>query len=325
MDQPLISIIIPVYNGSDYLEEAINSALAQTYENKEIIVINDGSTDGGRTEELALSFGSSIRYYSKQNGGVASALNYGIREAKGEYVSWLSHDDVYEESKLEAQVKFLHEHGLAKNVILYCSMSYIDENSRHIGDYPLMDTTPQKFYEMLISGMRVHSVFRHERAGLNGCTALIPKQAFDMVGYFDETLKTTQDYDYWFKANAKYDFILMRERLLRSRIHQGMGTIRLKGVSVQEIDRLYGNAFDLYQPGSGKFDLDLPKVVLALKLDPRKNSAYRKAYRMARNRNNGWNGMQYLIAAKLWNRGLAYVLKVGRFVKRKILRRPWSP
>ena len=78
--EPLVSIVIPVYNGANYMRQAIDSALAQTYGNIEIIVVNDGSTDGGETERIALSYGDRIRYFRKENGGCASALNYGISQ-----------------------------------------------------------------------------------------------------------------------------------------------------------------------------------------------------------------------------------------------------
>ena len=80
---PLVSIVIPVYNGSNYLAEAIDSALAQTYPNIEILVINDGSKDDGATKNLALSYGDKIRYFEKENGEVATALNFGIEKLNG--------------------------------------------------------------------------------------------------------------------------------------------------------------------------------------------------------------------------------------------------
>ncbi|QQS18926.1 glycosyltransferase family 2 protein [Candidatus Saccharibacteria bacterium] len=102
-DTPKVSIVIPVYNGSNYLREAIDSALAQTYKNVETIVVNDGSTDGGATEKIAKSYGSKIRYYNKENGGVASTLNFGTQKMTGEYFSWLSHDDLYEKERLKSK------------------------------------------------------------------------------------------------------------------------------------------------------------------------------------------------------------------------------
>ena len=78
MSDPKISIVIPVYNGSNYLANAIDCALRQTYKNVEVIVVNDGSTDGGATEEIALSYGEKIRYFHKSNGGESSALNYPV-------------------------------------------------------------------------------------------------------------------------------------------------------------------------------------------------------------------------------------------------------
>ena len=82
---PKVSIVIPVFNGSNYLKEAIDSALAQTYKNIEIIVVNDGSDDKGETEKIAKSYGSKIKYFKKENGGVATALNFGIKKMTGKY------------------------------------------------------------------------------------------------------------------------------------------------------------------------------------------------------------------------------------------------
>ena len=126
MNNPLVSIIIPVYNGSNYLSQAIDSALAQTYKNIEIIVVNDGSKDDGATEKIALSYGDKIRYYAKENGGVSSALNYGIEKMKGEYFSWLSHDDKYTPSKIEDQMSLRKNLATDKltTTILMCDTNF---------------------------------------------------------------------------------------------------------------------------------------------------------------------------------------------------------
>ena len=106
MKNPKVSIIIPVYNGEMYIKEAIDSALAQTYKNFEVIVVNDGSSD--KTDEICKSYGSKIRYFKKENGGVSTALNLGIKKMNGEYFSWLSHDDLYLPNKIKEQINYLN-------------------------------------------------------------------------------------------------------------------------------------------------------------------------------------------------------------------------
>ena len=112
-----VSIVIPVYNGSDYLDAAIQSALAQTWENCENIVVNDGSNDHGATASVAERYQDRITYYEKSNGGTATALNYGIERMKGTYFSWLSHDDLYLPNKLRNQMNLLDRKGDPKRVI----------------------------------------------------------------------------------------------------------------------------------------------------------------------------------------------------------------
>ena len=114
---PLVSIVIPVYNGANYMREAIDSALAQTYSNIEIIVVNDGSNDGGATRDIALSYGDKIRYFEKENGGVSTALNLGIKNMRGKYFSWLSHDDVYLPEKIQVEIDALRKAGDMSRVV----------------------------------------------------------------------------------------------------------------------------------------------------------------------------------------------------------------
>jgi glycosyltransferase involved in cell wall biosynthesis len=202
---PKVSIIIPVYNGSNYLREAIDSALAQTYKNIEIIVINDGSNDKGATEKIAKSYGNRVKYYKKKNGGVATALNLGIRKMTGEYFSWLSHDDLYYNDKIEKQIEFLSKRKDRK-VFLYSNYSIL----RNGVISPVVHN-----HEMLVR-KRKYSLLR---GCVNGITLLIPKSIFDEMGEFDASLRCTQDYEYWGRIQTKYSFVHMEDVLSITRLH----------------------------------------------------------------------------------------------------------
>lgn len=192
--EPKVSIIIPVYNGANYLKESIESALQQTYANIEILVINDGSNDGGETEKIARSYGDSIWYFCKANGGVSSALNHGIQMMTGEYFSWLSHDDMYSPSKVEDAVRLLSRLPAEdrEKMIAFTGGHYIDDESHRKGTFPVL-FEKEKIYsgdEVILAMLK--------RNTLNGCCMLIPKAAFEMCGSFDEDLRYNQDAMMWY-------------------------------------------------------------------------------------------------------------------------------
>jgi glycosyltransferase involved in cell wall biosynthesis len=205
---PKVSIVIPVYNGSNYVKEAIDSALSQTYKNTEVVVINDGSKDGGKTDEICRGYGKKIRYFLKENGGPASALNMGIDKMEGEYFSWLSHDDVYYPEKIEKQIKFLDKQVNREKLIPYANYELIDENSK-------FKQKVQFNHEELVEKPEYALL----RGCVNGITLLIPKKAFDKHGEFDLELKCTQDYDMWRRIMKTYTFIHMNEIYTKTRIH----------------------------------------------------------------------------------------------------------
>ena len=215
--KPLVSIIIPVYNGGDYLREAIDSALAQTYAPIEVLVVNDGSKDDGATARIAAEYGEAIRYFEKENGGVSSALNCGIRNMRGAYFSWLSHDDAYEPRKVEAQVAALPEDG--EKVLVYCNFSTMNSRSEPMPDTkaacrPQKDMSPRE---------ALHQVLRH--GSLNGCGFLIPREAFDECGGFDETLRYAQDSLMWYRLfSGGWSVRVVPEPLVRSRVHENQQT-----------------------------------------------------------------------------------------------------
>lgn len=222
MKNPLVSIIIPVYNGSNFVGEAIDSALAQTYKNIEIIVVNDGSKDDEATENIALSYKEKIRYFKKENGGVSSALNLGIEKMKGDYFSWLSHDDLYLPEKIEKQINLLKQKEYDyDNTIVLCSGSLIDKDEKNIAHY-------DKTYDRECNGVELFKLFMRGYS-LNGLGFLIPRQVFVKSGNFDENMRYLQDLDLWlrFFQNKDYKYVLQSEKLVVTRCHSQQVTVRL--------------------------------------------------------------------------------------------------
>ncbi len=224
----LVSIIIPVYNGENYLEEAINSALNQTYKNIEILVVDDGSTDN--TKIIAQKFSNKIKYYKKNNGGVASALNYGIKLMKGSYFSWLSHDDLYNEDKINYQVNLLRKYNFNINIVSN-KADLIDDNNNIIRRRKSNDS------HKIISGDKFYR--RNIKFNPSGIGMLINKKLFTGISLFDTNYKYIQDYDLWQKFGLNNEkVILSNVTLVKTRVHSEQQTFRLQDIQPLEIMRL---------------------------------------------------------------------------------------
>lgn len=250
MFAPKVSILIPVYNGANYMREAIDSALAQTYQNIEVIVINDGSTDA--SEEIALSYGEKIRYFAKENGGVATALNLGIEKMQGDYFSWLSHDDLYMPDKIKIQIEALQERNDLQTIVY----SDFTEWNMEDGSVSAAEISSQFSKERL-----ENSVFPVCFGLIHGCSLLIHKSHFQRAGVFDEGLRTTQDYDLWFRMFRGQRLIFVPEPLICSRLHAAQGTNTISchqqerkeffaqfflSLSAEEMEELFGHPAMLY-------------------------------------------------------------------------------
>ncbi len=246
VDKPLVSIVIPVYNGSNYLAEAIDSALAQTYDNIEIIVVNDGSMDHGATERIALSYGDKIRYFKKENGGCSSALNYGISKMNGEYFSWLSHDDSYEPNKIESSVKAIAENSLnPQNTVVCCKSSVINKDGLEIR----RDITKAK--GRINSLAMLDKLFNH--GNLNGCALLIPKNILDSVGNFSTEYTYILDFMYWVNIALKgFDFFEIDEVAAKNRRHANQVSVKKSHLLSNEMKRFTSELIDFIEEDKAK-------------------------------------------------------------------------
>lgn len=248
-EKPLVSIVIPVFNGSNYLHEAIDSALNQTYENCEVLVVNDGSNDNGATEKIALSYGDRIRYFVKTNGGVASALNTGIKNMNGEYFSWLSHDDVYYPNKIKKEVDAVLKSG-DRTRLVQCEYTFYDMDTQNY-----TKTDFHKFYGM---EQLTNSVFSVLQLQIHACSALVHRTHFERVGLFDESIRTVQDIEMWFRLFRDQQSIFISQALYMVREHKEAGNRTLPGyyeetcklyrelikkMDFMEIERIFGSVY----------------------------------------------------------------------------------
>ena len=216
---PAVCVIIPVYNGVNYLRESLDSVLAQTYRDFEVLIIDDGSTDG--TWDLIQSYGDRVRGVHKHNGGVASALNRGIQEARGRWIAWLSHDDIFLPDKLFKQVQFLRNNPQFK--ACYTGFYIINEHGEIIGEYK-----PAWYPREMATRMLFCSTY------INGSSTLIERACFDTVGLFNEKLKATQDIEMWLRLVQHYEFGRVNEPLLKWRSHPTQGSRMLEAQKAEE-------------------------------------------------------------------------------------------
>lgn len=212
----MISVIIPVYNCEKYIIDAIESVKQQSYKDYEIIVVDDGSTDG--TLKLIRGI-TDITLICKLNGGPASALNAGIKEAGGEWIKWLSADDMLTPYALQ----ILIDHAIYKDAIYYTDYIRYDvrKESKTFWQEPKRNELTQH--------ERNEELFKYFYG--NGSTSLIHRSVFDKCGWFDESLPHSEDYEFWLRCCILYDIKMIHipEFTLIYRIHPDQLTNKVGG------------------------------------------------------------------------------------------------
>ena len=198
---PCVSVIIPTYNRRDFLLEAVDSVLAQTYGDYELIVVDDGSIDG--TEEALQRYGEQLQYVYQANQGVSTARNRGLELAHGKFIAFLDSDDLWMPKKIELQVACMDEYP-------DCQICYTDEIWIRRG----RRVNPKKRHAKY-SG----SVYHHclPLCIISPSSALMRRGLFDEVGVFDPALPVCEDYDLWLRVAARYPVLFIPERLIVKR------------------------------------------------------------------------------------------------------------
>jgi len=200
---PKVSIIIPTYNQSQYLEEAIESVLNQTYKNIEIIIVDDGSTDN--TSEVVKSFDNKIIYIQQKNKGASGARNTGIKKANGQYIAFLDADDMWLKNKLEKQIEFIQNNPEIGLLGTGCYQMIDMSKMIHKKIFPAKNEILQK--DLIKYNPFIQS------------SVMIKKDVFNHIDLYDEKFKESEDYDLWLRIAQKYKVANLEQSLVTKKYY----------------------------------------------------------------------------------------------------------
>lgn len=234
---PRVSVIIPTYNYGRYIEKAIDSVLAQTYQDFEIIVVDDGSTDNTRTI-IVTKYRDKVKYIYQENKGASAARNQGLREASGDFIVFLDADDWFAPENLEYKTNILENDADVGWV--YSDWYYVDEKGH------LVDKASDRFSfnTRQLEGDISSELFSTGNY-ITMDSVLMRKTCIDKVGVFDESLPALQDYDLWLRIALSFPVKFINIQLSYSLIHLDSITFQ-KGVypsAFLMIARKYENIF----------------------------------------------------------------------------------
>ena len=270
-----VSVIIPTYNRAQRLGKAIDSVLAQSHQDFELIVVDDGSEDN--TDELIENYNSDIVYIRQENSGAAAARNRGIEKARYNLLAFLDSDDWFAENKLKTQIEAMNRNPS-------CLISHTNEIWYRNGQI-----LNQKLKHKKSSG----DIFAQslELCAVGMSTIMIHKEIFDRYGFFDEGYPCCEDYEFWLRISAEEKFLLVKEPLtskdggrddqLSAIYRTGMDKFRIKaimktlasgrlteeqtGIARRELERkcrIYGTGCIKHgRAEEGRYFLNLPETV----------------------------------------------------------------
>src|SRR6266571_1691538 len=204
---PRVSIIVPVYKGERYIGHAIDSALAQTYDNFEILVVDDGSPDDSIAKIKPYIQLSNVKLIGQKNRGVAAARNAGIRSSSGEIITFLDQDDWWTPDKLAVQIAHLAAHPADQLVHAY--QSYAQENGQPVqfaGDW-VAD----------LHGECFGALFERNRIAI--LTVAVRRSCLDQVGFFNEQISKADDYELWMRIARRFPLGFIDQPLGTYRLH----------------------------------------------------------------------------------------------------------
>ncbi|MBM2822231.1 MAG: hypothetical protein HW413_977 [Thermoleophilia bacterium] len=222
--EPLVSVVVPVFNGEEYLAESLESILGQTYDNLEVVVMDDASTD--RAPEILRLYAERdprVRYERQtKNRGIFGNINDGIALARGDYVAIHHSDDVYDREILAVEVAYLDRHPDIGAV--FCTDIFIDRSGTEFGR---LELPPEiRAAEVLSYADVLNAILRHQNVFIRGGTSLIRRAVYDEVGRFDDRYALRADLDMWLRISRRFPIAILDRPLVRYRTHAENASVR---------------------------------------------------------------------------------------------------
>lgn len=223
---PTVSVIIPTYNRANYVQQAVESVLNQTYKDYEIIVIDDGSTDD--TKLSLEKYADRVKYIYQENQKVAAARNNGIRHSQGKYIAFLDSDDLWLPQKLERDIAYFE--AKPQVGLVYSNVIYFSDEGADLYTRRMKSPSGDVLEKIIIDNFVVTS------------TVIVGRECLDRVGFFNEDLDlaSSEDWEMWVRIASLYPFGYVNEISTKSRIHdyslmrnpEGMERSILKGLEI---------------------------------------------------------------------------------------------
>jgi glycosyltransferase involved in cell wall biosynthesis len=223
---PLVSVVIPTYNCEAYIRETIDSVLAQEFQNIEIIVVDDGSTD--RTVDFVRSYGHSVRFLSQENSGVCVARNRGLREAAGKYICFMDHDDYWYPGKISRQVEEFGRHPEVGVVYSAFTLWTADASGNFARPASLYNSSIADDIDSSFSGWIYHLLLLD--CWVLTSTAMFRAEVLRKCGAFDEGLPYSEDWDLWIRISREYQFLKLRQSTTLYRQHMLQGNRKVRSI-----------------------------------------------------------------------------------------------
>ena len=225
MSMPAVSVIIPTYNCADYIEQTLESILNQTFQDFELIVVDDGSTD--RTQDIVARHAPRVRLIVQKNSGVCVARNRGISEAKGQFICLVDHDDYWFADKLACQVEAMEKYP--ESGVIYTDFTlWFPEDGRFPEPRTLHTAIPGDRIDPDYSGWIYHQLLLD--CWVLTSTAMFRAEVFRNCGKFDETLPYSEDWELWLRICRKYPFTKLAYASTLYRQHPNQGNRKVRAV-----------------------------------------------------------------------------------------------